>query len=269
MISYGIDDVHSSEIISIVKEDNEELVYLMDSRDREYNAIYKINLNDPEKKLHIVVEPNDQKADITNILTEPNTHIPLAYSVNYLRKTWNPISPEISSDLNFLATVDGGDFTIPSQTLDNTIWIVCFENDTQSAKYYLYDRGDQCIDLLLNSNPELENYHLANLFPVVIKSRDGLDLVSYLTLPLNKHDPYSEYKPTHPLPMVLNVHGGPWWRDSFSPLRTDHQFFANRGYAVLSVNFRSSTGLGKTLLRAGNGEWGAKAHDDLIGKCIV
>ncbi|PKC69957.1 hypothetical protein RhiirA1_439689 [Rhizophagus irregularis] len=265
MISYGIDDVHSSEIFSIVKEDNEELIYLIDSRDREYSAIYKINLNDPEKKLHIVAEPDNQEADINNVLTDPNTHVPLAYSVNYLRTSWNPISSEISSDLEFLKSVDGGDFTILSQTLDNTIWIVCFENDTQTAKYYLFDRSnDKCINLLFNSNPNLENYCLAKLNPIVIKSRDGLDLVSYLTLPLNKYDPYSDYKPTHPLPMVLNVHGGPWARDSFVPLRTDHQFFANRGYAVLSVNFRSSTGLGKSLLRAGNGEWGAKAHDDLI-----
>ncbi|GBB93056.1 hypothetical protein RclHR1_02100005 [Rhizophagus clarus] len=264
MISYGIDDAITSQLISIVKKDNEELLYLIDSRDREFCALYKINLNDPEKKLHIAVEPNDQKADINNILTDPATHVPLAYSINYLRKTWNHISPEVLSDFEFLKSVDGGDFTILSQTLDNKIWVVCFENDTQSAKNYLYDRSDKCINLLFNSNPDLENYNLSNLTPIVIKSRDGLDLVSYLTLPLNKYDPYSDHKPTHPLPMVLNVHGGPWWRDSFSPLRVDHQFFANRGYAVLSVNFRSSVGLGKSLLRAGNGEWGAKAHDDLI-----
>ncbi|CAG8780516.1 2923_t:CDS:2, partial [Acaulospora morrowiae] len=72
-----------------------------------------------------------------------------------------------------------------------------------------------------------------------------------------------DYRPTQPLPLVLNVHGGPWWRDSFM-LRVDHQFFANRGYAVLSVNYRGSTGLGKTFLKSGNAQWSRKMHDDLI-----
>ncbi|RIA99765.1 hypothetical protein C1645_730676 [Glomus cerebriforme] len=264
LITFKFDDSKSSQLYQIVKADGEELIYLTDSCDREYNSLYKINLNDPEKKFHIVVEPNNQKSDIIDILFDPITHIPLAYSLNYLRTTWNPIFPEISLDLNFLKSVDGGDFSILSQTLDNNIWIVCFENDTQSAKYYLYNRIGKCIHLLFNSKPELEDYHLVKLYPIVIKSRDGLDLVSYLTLPPKKFDPYSDYKPTHPLPMVLIVHGGPWGRDSFIPLKTNHQFLANRGYAVLSVNFRGSYGLGKTLLRDGNREWGAKAQDDLI-----
>jgi len=139
------------------------------------------------------------------------------------------------------------------------MWIICYVSDTHAATYYLYERTGKSLHFLFNSRPELEKYQLVKLNPVVIKSRDGLDLVCYLTIP-KKLDPiHSEA----PVPMVLSVHGGPWARDQFG-LNDEHQFFANRGYAVLSVNFRSSTGLGKTLLRAGNGEWGAKAHDDLI-----
>src|SRR5690606_35174738 len=66
-----------------------------------------------------------------------------------------------------------------------------------------------------------------------------------------------------PLPMVLLVHGGPWARDGYGFNRA-HQWLANRGYAVLSVNFRGSTGFGKAFVNAANLEWGARMHDDLI-----
>ena len=91
--------------------------------------------------------------------------------------------------------------------------------------------------------------------PIVIPSRDGLKLHSYLTLPVGL--------PSKNLPMVLFVHGGPWGRDGwgYNPMA---QWFANRGYAALQVNFRGSTGYGKKFLNAGNKEWGKKMHDDLI-----
>jgi dipeptidyl aminopeptidase/acylaminoacyl peptidase len=97
------------------------------------------------------------------------------------------------------------------------------------------------------------------MHPLEIRSRDGLTLVSYLTLPPgNEGD-----RPASPLPMVLLVHGGPWARDAYGFNRM-HQLLANRGYAVMSVNFRGSTGFGKAFVNAANLEWGAKMHDDLI-----
>ncbi|MFN7176474.1 MAG: alpha/beta hydrolase family protein, partial [Thermaurantiacus sp.] len=94
--------------------------------------------------------------------------------------------------------------------------------------------------------------------PVEIKSRDGKALVSYLTLP-----PSAGERPAQPLPMVLMVHGGPWARDTYG-YDGYAQFIANRGYAVLQVNFRGSTGFGKGFVNAGDGEWAGKMHDDLI-----
>jgi dipeptidyl aminopeptidase/acylaminoacyl peptidase len=96
----------------------------------------------------------------------------------------------------------------------------------------------------------------------VIKSRDGLNLVCYLSLPPDT-DPDNDGIPNHPLPMVLDVHGGPWARDSWG-LNGYHQWLANRGYAVLSVNYRGSTGFGKDFINAANGEWSGKMHDDLL-----
>jgi dipeptidyl aminopeptidase/acylaminoacyl peptidase len=100
------------------------------------------------------------------------------------------------------------------------------------------------------------------MHPRVIKSRDGLDLVSYLSLP-KASDPDADGKPDKPLAMVLLVHGGPWGRDTWG-YNSMHQWLANRGYAVLSVNFRSSTGFGKRFTNAGDKQWGAKMHDDLL-----
>jgi dipeptidyl aminopeptidase/acylaminoacyl peptidase len=109
--------------------------------------------------------------------------------------------------------------------------------------------------LLLVTRPKLENLTLARTEPVLFDARDGLKLRGYLTLPVGI--------PAKRLPMVLLVHGGPWSRDTweFDP---EVQWFANRGYAVLQVNFRGSTGYGKTFLNAGNKQWGLKMHNDLI-----
>jgi len=101
------------------------------------------------------------------------------------------------------------------------------------------------------------------MHPVVIKSRDGLDLVSYYTLPIGTHADDGVPRPRKPLPMVLEVHGGPWGRDNWG-FNPTHQLMANRGYAVMSVNFRGSTGMGKAFINASNMEWGGKMHDDLI-----
>jgi len=92
--------------------------------------------------------------------------------------------------------------------------------------------------------------------PVIVRTRDGLQLVCYLSQP-------RDAQKNKPLPLVLYVHGGPWARDIWG-LYLTHQWLANRGYAVLSVNYRGSTGFGKAFLNAGNLEWGGKMHDDLI-----
>jgi len=127
---------------------------------------------------------------------------------------------------------------------------------------YLYDRKAHTLTRLFLSRPELEDLRLAAMHPEKIKTRDGLNEVAYLTLPPGA-DSGGDGRPQHPLPMVLFVHGGPWSRDDYG-YNSYHQWLANRGYAVLSVNYRGSTGFGKAFIAAGDHQWGAKMHDDLI-----
>ena len=151
------------------------------------------------------------------------------------------------------ALVDG-DLEITDRTLDDRKWIAVFLVDDGPVQYWLWDRDTQKGTYLFSNRPELEDLTLAKMMPVEIPARDGLGLVSYLTLPAGLE--------AKDLPLVVLVHGGPWARDSWG-YNPYHQWLANRGYAVLSVNFRGSTGLGKSFLNAGNREWYKAMQDDI------
>ncbi len=141
-------------------------------------------------------------------------------------------------------------------------WVVYEDASERSGAYFIYDREDSSVTQMVVTRPALDDATLAPMQAVVIKARDGLDLVSYLTLPANS-DADGDGRPAKPLPMVLTVHGGPWARDSYG-YNSWHQWLANRGYAVLSVNYRGSTGFGKSFMRAAIKEFAGKMHDDLI-----
>ena len=185
-----------------------------------------------------------------------------AVAFNYDRVRWQVVDQAIAPDLEYLKTVNDGEINILSRTLDDSRWTVAFVNDDGPVRFYLYDRPKRTATLLFTNRPKLESTTLASMHAREIKSRDGLTLMSYLTLPVWT-DPDGDGAPATPLPMVLYVHGGPWARDVWG-FNSTHQLLANRGYAVLSVNFRASTGFGKKFLNAGNREWAGKMHEDLL-----
>ena len=236
-----------------------ETAYFWDDRNRSTLALVAIDLKSGDK----TVVAQDPRVDLWDyFIIHPKEKTVQAVSFNYERMYWQAIDPGLAKDLEYLSTVTDGDFRVVSQTLDNEAWIVAYVMDDGPMRYYYYDRKDGTARLLFTSNRELEGWPLAKMHPAVIRSRDGLDLVSYYTLPL-KSDPDGDGIPDAPLPMVLNVHGGPWGRDEWG-YSFEHQWLANRGYAVLSINFRGSTGFGKNFTNAGNYEWGRKMQDDLI-----
>lgn len=234
------------------------VLYMADSRGRNTAALYSINLQTGEKTL--IAE--DPLADLGDTLLHPTEKTVQAVSFVYDRKKWTILDPDIASDLDYLRTVADGEAEITSRTHDDRAWIVAFTMDNGPVRYYHYDRSSKTAKFLFTNRSELENLPLSKMHPAVIDARDGLKLVNYYTLPLGS-DSKTPGHPDHPLPMVLLVHGGPWGRDYWG-YNSFHQWLANRGYAVMSVNFRGSTGLGKDFVNAGDLQWGRKMHDDLI-----
>ncbi len=235
-----------------------QILYFIDSRDRDTGALTAIDLKSGEQK----TLAEDPHSDVEGVMSHPTENTIQAVAFNYRRKEWKVFDPGVQADLDFLATVSRGEIEVPSRTLDDKTWIVAFLADNGPTRYFLYDRAEKKATPLFVNRPELEGLPLVEMHDVVIKARDGLELVSYLSLPKGT-DPDHDGRPSEPLPLVLNVHGGPWARDdwSFDP---EHQLWANRGYAVLSVNFRGSTGLGKSFVNAGDREWAGKMHTDLL-----
>jgi dipeptidyl aminopeptidase/acylaminoacyl peptidase len=226
-------------------------LFMKDSRGRNTGALVELDLAKGAQRL--IAE--DQRADIGDVLVHPTRkHVQAVQSV-FDRARWNVIDKTLAPDFAQLKTVADGDFSIPSRSLDDKQWIVAYVTEGPT-KYYRYDRSQKPprATFLFSSSQALESAKLAKMQPVVIKARDGLNLVSYLTVPDGTG---------RPGPMVLLVHGGPWARDfwGFNPTA---QWLASRGYAVLQVNYRGSTGFGKAFVNAANREWAGKMHDDLL-----
>ncbi len=166
-----------------------------------------------------------------------------------------PKNERVATDIARLRQVHDGTPNVSSTTTDETKWMVSFDAPTDPGATYLYDRETGEAEFLFRPRPWLEPEQLANVRPVSFAARDGLGVNGYLTLPRGV-EPKS-------LPMVLLVHGGPWARDDWG-YQPEAQMLANRGYAVLQVNYRGSTGYGKRFFNAAVKEFAGKMHDDLI-----
>jgi dipeptidyl aminopeptidase/acylaminoacyl peptidase len=233
-------------------------LYLADSRGRNTGALFCHDLQTGE--IQLLAE--DPRSDLDGVMIHPSKKTIQAVAFNYERRTWQVLDPEVQPDLDYLRTIADGDVDVISRTHDDASWIVAYSMDNSPVRCYRYDRQSRSVQFLFTNRAALEDKPLAKMHPVTIPSRDGWNLVNYLTLPVGS-DSNGDGRPDKPLPLVLMVHGGPWGRDVWG-YNGWHQWLANRGYAVLSVNFRGSTGLGKDLTNAGNMQWGAKMHEDLI-----
>jgi dipeptidyl aminopeptidase/acylaminoacyl peptidase len=235
-----------------------ENAYVISSQGRNTAALLSMNLETKES----TVLAEDARVDIGGLMLHPTERTLQAYSTNYLRDEWHPLDPEVGEDLEELRKVADGDPQVVSRTLNDRRWLVVHALDDGPVRYYHYDRDTKKARFLFSVRRELERAPLVKMHPVVVQSRDGLELVSYLSLPRGS-DPDGNARPKQPLPLVLWIHGGPWSRDEWG-LNPIHQWLANRGYAVLSVNYRGSTGFGKAFINAANRQWGRKMHEDVL-----
>ncbi|MCY0387300.1 S9 family peptidase [Robbsia sp. Bb-Pol-6] len=273
------------------------LLYLRDSRGRDTAALTQVDIASGATTVLFA----DPRADVGGYLTDPDTGVPVACSVDYQRLEYHALDPALQPDLDFLASQDIGDWALQSRTEDDAVWLIASITDRHPGATYRYERAARTLVKLFDARPELAAHASAPMQPLALPTRDGLTLVAYLTLPAGIGDPATTMAsttgaadvgdvgdvddvdegvkatdardaqaapsasraPSAPAPLVLLVHGGPWARDHFG-YDAQHQWLADRGYAVMSLNFRGSTGFGKAFVNAGDGEWGRKMDDDLL-----
>ena len=239
-------------------DDDGRTLYTYDRRGRDTSALMAVDTETGAARELAV----DDRVDVGETIEHPVTGRPQAVGFEYERFNWKVLDDSIAADIERIDDRDKGEFDVRSRTLDDSKWLIEYERDNGPKTYLLYRRETGELQYLFSDRPELESAFLAPMHSANVRSRDGLDLLVYFTLPVGSTDEDPD-RPSEPLPMVLRVHGGPWGRDSWG-YDAEHQLLANRGYAVLSVNYRSSTGFGKAFINAGTLEWGGAMHDDLI-----
>jgi dipeptidyl aminopeptidase/acylaminoacyl peptidase len=203
----------------------------------------------------VTVLLEDPEADVAGAMVHPDTREPQIVEVLKDRTEYHVLDPSIEADFKAIRELLPGDPQFLGRDDADNTWVVAFTDDAGPVKFYSYDRTTRRGSLLFDSRPELSRHQLAAMQPFSYPARDGLLIHGYVTFPADG--------PRTGLPTVLNVHGGPQTRDAWG-YDPEAQWFANRGYLCVQVNYRGSTGYGKKFVAAGDREWGAKMHDDLI-----
>ncbi|MGH9536477.1 MAG: S9 family peptidase [Terriglobales bacterium] len=217
------------------------------------NAARLLEIDVASGKRKVITE--NPQFDVKNIINNPQTNALEAVSYSKQRTEYVFIDSKVKTDFETLQKLRKGDIDGISQSLDDSKWVVGFVSDDAPEYWYLYDRSSQHATLLFSNRPQLEKYTLSTMKPIQFTARDGMTLYGYLTTPAGM-------EPRN-LPMVEFVHGGPWSRDEWGYSRYA-QWLANRGYAVLQINFRGSTGYGKQYVNAGDRQWAGAMHTDLL-----
>ncbi|KWX24643.1 peptidase S9 [Mycolicibacterium wolinskyi] len=197
----------------------------------------------------------DDTYDIAGVIMHPDTREIQGVTLYGERLEYRIFDDAIRGDIEALQRLHAGELIISDRSDDDTTWLVAFDQDSGPVKFYRWDRATQTATFLFDHRPELNDYPLVPMEPFSFTARDGLTIHGYLSYPPGEQRTN--------LPAVLDVHGGPWVRVGWG-LDPEAQWLANRGYLCVQVNFRGSSGYGKEFLNAGNREWGAKMHDDLI-----
>lgn len=230
---------------------DDKTLYIVGSHDANAQRLLALDLGTRQE----TVIAEDPEYDVDGVVVHPTDRVLQAVSFYRDKQEWQILDQSIADDLAAVSQVRPGEYNITSRDLADKTWLVAYTTDNGPVYYHTYDRATKNSTLLFSNQPKLEELQLATMQPVSYPARDGLTIHGYLTTPVGIA--------AKNLPTILLVHGGPWTRDTWG-YDPEVQWLANRGYAVLQVNFRGSTGYGKAFLNAGNREWGTKMHDDLI-----
>ena len=249
--------VEGSLIAGFASDNNSLIIHSALHSDK--GQLVEVDLQSGKELRILAQDPDSDVADSPlgnkpNVLRDPRTGAIQAAEFYRTESHWVFLDPKVKTDFDLISKSVSGQVNLISRDQEDKKWIIAARRSDAPAVYYLFDRGSGKITKLYDEHPTLSRSNLAPKKPIIIKSRDGLELISYLTTP-----PGVEVKQ---LPLVLLIHGGPWFRD-YAEFDPEVQLLANRGYAVLQVNYRGSTGLGLKFFNAGTNEWGRGTQRDL------
>lgn len=196
----------------------------------------------------------DKDYDISTVIFDRNSHEILGVGTDKEKFEWIWLDPEMSLSLKKIQALLGENVSHHQSDEKGLFSILSVSSDCDRGTYYLFDHTAEKITPLFSVQPALDSYTFCPMKPISFTASDGMQLYGYLTLPNTDQKP---------LPTIILVHGGPWSRDYFT-FHSIVQFLANRGYAVLQVNYRGSTGYGKAYEKAAIHEWGRAMQQDLI-----
>ena len=199
---------------------------------------------------------SDPGADVGGVDVDPDTLEVRTVTFVKDRQEIVVLDERVRPDIDALTALPG-DLGLAGADDSDRLWLTSHVVDDGPVTYRLWDRDTQTARVLFTHQPALADYTLAHMEPFSLQARDGLTLHGYLTWPAAV-----AVADRRRLPTVLNVHGGPWARDTWG-YNAEAQWLADRGYLSIQVNFRGSTGYGKAFVNAGDREWGAKMQDDL------
>jgi dipeptidyl aminopeptidase/acylaminoacyl peptidase len=239
----------SSEPVGFAKDG--EFIYCIDSRNANTGRLVKLNIASGD----VEVLAEDPQYDVSSVMGNPDTYEIQAVVFERARLEWEILDESVRDDFDAISKLDHGDYFVYDRDNADDTWVVGFVKDDGPVSYYAFDRTTKKGTFLFDHRPKLNKYGLASMEPVSFSARDGLTIHAYITYPPGKGKKN--------LPMVVNVHGGPYARDGWG-YHPEAQWLANRGYVCLQVNYRGSSGYGKDFLNAADREWGGKMNQDIV-----
>jgi dipeptidyl aminopeptidase/acylaminoacyl peptidase len=251
LIKWGPGEIDSDNTGVIGFNADNTKLWIVSSLDADAERLREVDCRTGKRK----TLSEDLHFDVNGWMINPLRHT--LEGVSYLKEKveWTFFDKGVQEDFKFLKKLRKGEIWVGSRDQADRTWVVSFRAADSPTAYYLFNRAVRKAEFLFSEDPKLEKVQFAKMEPISFKAQDGMTIYGYLTCPVGV--------PDKRLPLVVLVHGGPWTRDTWS-LNFVVQWLANRGYAVLQVNFRGSTGYGKAYQNAGDLEWGGKIIQDLV-----
>lgn len=254
--AFLIEDGFTSGIIGLNRAKN--ALYYMKYAENQRLSLFRYDLMTQESTCLYTHETYD----VDSVLFDATTRDPLAVGIQGFFNQYerlNTCTDRAHALLERCEATFSDDYFVVDQSFDGRTWLVKDVARNGRIRYYVVSEEEDSMLCLGDAKPWLQDADLFEHRAYAVEARDGLKLEGYITYPGE-----SEAPGARPLPLVISVHGGPWWRDSVQYITEETAWLASLGFIVININFRGSTGYGLSFLDAGNKEWGKKMNTDLI-----